>query len=103
MSALERAGYQYRGERGLPGREYFAGASLATYHLHLVEDGSALLVATTSPFATICGLTAEAAREFARLKRVLAARFAHDREGYMNAKGSARPGHPAAGAVDGVS
>ena len=84
--ALERAGYVYRGERGVPGREYFRRGQPRTYHLHLVAEGSALW-SDYITFRDYLRAHAEAAREFAGLKRVLAARFAHDREGYMNAKG----------------
>ena len=86
VAALERAGYVYRGERGVPGREYFRRGQPRAYHLHLVEDDGALWSDYVT-FRDYLRAHVEAAREFAGLKRVLAARFAHDREGYMNAKG----------------
>jgi GrpB-like predicted nucleotidyltransferase (UPF0157 family) len=84
--ALERAGYAYRGERGVPGREYFRRGQPRAYHLHRVEEGRALWTDYVT-CRDYLRAHAEAARECAGLKRVLAARFAHDREGYMNAKG----------------
>ena len=86
VAALERAGYVYRGERGVPGREYFRRGQPRAYHLHLVEDGGALW-SDYVVFRDYLRADAEAAREFAGLKRALAARFVHDREAYMNAKG----------------
>jgi GrpB-like predicted nucleotidyltransferase (UPF0157 family) len=86
VAALERAGYIYRGERGVPGREYFRRGQPRAYHLHLVEDGGALW----SDYLVVrdyLRVHTEVAREFAGLKRALAARFARDREAYMNAKG----------------
>lgn len=37
IDALRRAGYEYRGERGVPGRDYFRRGQPRAYHLHLVE------------------------------------------------------------------
>jgi GrpB-like predicted nucleotidyltransferase (UPF0157 family) len=56
VAALERAGYVYRGERGVPGREYFRRGQPRSYHLHLVGK-AARSGPTTSSFATICGRT----------------------------------------------
>jgi GrpB-like predicted nucleotidyltransferase (UPF0157 family) len=86
VAALERAGYIYRGERGVPGREYFRRGQPRAYHLHLVEDGGALW-SDYLVFRDYLRVHTEVAREFAGLKRALAARFARDREAYMNAKG----------------
>jgi GrpB-like predicted nucleotidyltransferase (UPF0157 family) len=85
VAALEQAGYEHRGERGVPGREFFRRGLPRAYHVHLVEDGGALwrdYVAFRDYFRT----HAEAARQFADVKRVLAARFSHDRQAYMLAK-----------------
>jgi len=87
VAALERAGYEHRGERGVPGREFFCRGQPRAYHVHLVEEGGPLwrdyLV-----FRDHLRTHPEAAREFADLKRLLAARFSQDREAYMNAKSS---------------
>jgi GrpB-like predicted nucleotidyltransferase (UPF0157 family) len=84
--ALERAGYVYRGERGVPGREYFRRGQPRAYHVHLVEAAGALW-SDYIVFRDYLRADAEAARQFAAQKRALAARFARDREAYMNAKG----------------
>ena len=86
VAALERAGYEYRGERGLPGREYFRRGEPRAYHLHLVEDDGPLWGEYLA-FRDYLRAHSEVAREFADVKRALAARFAHDRDGYLNAKG----------------
>ena len=97
VTALERAGYEHRGERGLPGREFFRRGEPRAYHLHLVEEGGPLW-SDYVVFRDYLRAHTEAAHEFAGLKRVLAARFAHDRDAYMHAKSVARPGNPAPGA-----
>jgi len=87
VAVLRQGGYEHRGERGVPGREFFCRGQPRTYHLHLVEEGGTLwrdyLV-----FRDYLRAHAEAAHQFANLKRVLAARFSQDREAYMNAKSS---------------
>ena len=85
VAALNQAGYEHRGERGVPGREFFLRGQPRKYHLHLVEDGGALWLDYLA-FRDYLRHHAETARYFADLKRVLAARFPHDREAYTNAK-----------------
>ena len=86
VAALERAGYEHRGERGLPGREYFRRGEPRAYHLHLVEDDGPLWCDYIA-FRDYLRADSRGAREFADLKRVLAARFADDRDAYLTAKG----------------
>ena len=42
VAALTQAGYEHRGERGVPGRELFCKGQPRAYHLHLVEEGGPL-------------------------------------------------------------
>ena len=42
VAALEQAGYEHRGERGVPGRQYFRRGHPRAYHVHLVEEGGPL-------------------------------------------------------------
>jgi GrpB-like predicted nucleotidyltransferase (UPF0157 family) len=100
--ALGRAGYEHRGERGVPGREFFCRGVPRAYHLHLVEDGSALWRDYLA-FRDHLRRDAAAARRFAEGKRTLAARFPLGRAAYTAAKSTlveavlkeARPrGHP---------
>jgi GrpB-like predicted nucleotidyltransferase (UPF0157 family) len=53
--------------------------------MHLVEEGSPLWHDYLA-FRDYLRAHAEAARQFADLKRALAARFPRDREAYINAK-----------------
>lgn len=85
VAALQQAGYEHRGERGVPGREFFCRGQPRAYHVHLVEEGGPLWRDYLA-FRDYLRAQHEAAREFADLKRVLAARFSRDREAYMNAK-----------------
>lgn len=85
VAALTRAGYEHRGERGVPGRHYFRRGQPRSYHLHLVEEDGPLWRDYVA-FRDYLRAHPEAARQFADLKRVLAARFSRDREAYMNAK-----------------
>jgi GrpB-like predicted nucleotidyltransferase (UPF0157 family) len=87
VAALEQAGYEHRGEQGVPGRHFFCRGVPRAYHLHLVEEDGPLWRDYIA-FRDHLRAHPEAAREFADLKRVLAARFSRDREAYMNAKSS---------------
>jgi GrpB-like predicted nucleotidyltransferase (UPF0157 family) len=85
VAGLERAGYEHRGERGVPGREFFSRGQPRAFHLHLVEAGGPLW-RDYLLFRDYLRAHAEVARELAELKRALAVRFPSDREGYMRAK-----------------
>jgi GrpB-like predicted nucleotidyltransferase (UPF0157 family) len=85
IAALIRAGYEHRGERGVPGREYFRRGVPRSYHLHLIEEGGPLWCDYLA-FRDYLRAHEESARQCADLKRVLAARFPQDRDAYMNAK-----------------
>jgi GrpB-like predicted nucleotidyltransferase (UPF0157 family) len=87
VAALTQAGYEHRGERGVPGRQFFCRGQPRAYHVHLVEEDGPLWREYVA-FRDYLRAHAEAARQFADLKRVLAAHFSHDREAYMNAKSS---------------
>ena len=87
VAALEQAGYEHRGEQGVPGRQFFCRGQPRAYHVHLVEEGGPLWRDYVA-FRDYLRAHAEAARQFADLKRVLAERFSRDREAYMNAKSS---------------
>ena len=85
VAALEQAGYEHRGERGVPGRELFCRGQPRSHHLHLVEMDGPLwrdYLALRDHLRT----HEDTARQFAQWKRLLAARFPGDREAYLNAK-----------------
>jgi GrpB-like predicted nucleotidyltransferase (UPF0157 family) len=83
--AFERAGYEHRGERGVPGREFFRKGEPRAFHLHLVEQDGPLWNDYLD-FRDYLRAYADDARQLAGVKRVLAARFARDREAYLQAK-----------------
>lgn len=85
IAALGQAGYEHCGERGVPGRQFFRRGHPRAYHLHLVEEDGALWRDYVT-FRDYLQAHAEAARQFADLKRGLATRFSQDREAYTNAK-----------------
>jgi GrpB-like predicted nucleotidyltransferase (UPF0157 family) len=87
VAALEKAGYEHRGERGVPGRQYFRRGLPRAYHVHLVEEAGPLWRDYLA-FRDYLRAHPEDARLFAEVKRRLAARFRHDREAYMNGKSS---------------
>ena len=86
VEALVRAGYQHRGEQGIPGREFFRRGTPRSWHVHLAEEGAP---AWRTPLAFRDALRADPAlaAEYAALKLELAARFPRDREAYIEGKG----------------
>jgi GrpB-like predicted nucleotidyltransferase (UPF0157 family) len=85
VDALEQAGYECRGERGVPGRLFFRRGQPVAYHLHLVEYGGPLwrdLLAFRDHLVAY----SDVAREFADAKRRLATRHASNRDAYVAAK-----------------
>jgi GrpB-like predicted nucleotidyltransferase (UPF0157 family) len=85
VAAFEPAGYEHRGERGVPGREFFRKGEPRAFHLHLVEQDGPLWNDYLD-FRDYLRAHADDARQLAGVKRVLAARFARDREAYLQAK-----------------
>ena len=85
IDALQRLGYEYRGESGIPGRHYFRRGRPRTHHLHVVPYGGDLWrnhLRFRDRLRTYPALAAE----YAALKRRLATQFAEDRVGYTEAK-----------------
>lgn len=85
VAALEGAGYVYRGESGVPGRDFFRKGAVRSHHLHLVEKGG-------SEWSRYLGLR-DALRsdpvlreQYASLKHALAERYPRDREAYIEGK-----------------
>jgi GrpB-like predicted nucleotidyltransferase (UPF0157 family) len=82
---MEKLGYRYKGENGIPRRHYFVKGDPRTHHVHMVEiesEGwrSSLL------FRDYLIKNPETAREYARLKQELAKQFATKREAYQAGK-----------------
>lgn len=85
IAAIERAGYVYRGEQGIPGRHFFRRGDPRSYHLHLaVRDGSFWRDHLT--FRDALRGDSLLRDEYAALKLSLAKEYPRDREAYIAAK-----------------
>ncbi|MGH7632254.1 MAG: GrpB family protein [Gemmatimonadaceae bacterium] len=85
VPAFEAAGYIYRGESGLPGREFFRRGDPRSYHLHFVDyDGWHWRRYIT--FRNALRADARLRDSYAAVKYDLAAKYPHDRESYIEGK-----------------
>ena len=86
IEALQAAGYTYRGEQGIPGREFFRRGDPRSYHVHMVLIGSPFW---NDHLLFRDRLRADASLRdaYAALKLDLAKRYPRDREAYIDAKG----------------
>lgn len=85
IAAVERAGYAYRGEQGIPGRHFFRRGDPRSYHLHLaVRDGSFWRDHLT--FRDALRGDPKLRAEYEALKLALAERYPSDRESYIDGK-----------------
>ncbi len=84
---LERLGYEYKGEMGIPGRLYFRKPTdgIRTHQIHMVELGSDVWQRTIL-FRDYLRRQPREAQAYYELKLRLAAKFRTDREGYTEAK-----------------
>jgi GrpB-like predicted nucleotidyltransferase (UPF0157 family) len=85
ITALEAAGYVFRGEQGVPGRDFFRRGEPRQYHLHLTTVGSAFW-RDHRAFRDYLRSHPDAAAVYDSLKRDLAARYPRDREAYIHGK-----------------
>jgi len=85
ITALESAGYTYRGESGIPGRDFFRRGDPRSYHVHLTERGSQFWRDHLT-FRDRLRRDPDAARAYAEIKAELARRFPMDRERYIEGK-----------------
>ena len=86
VARLAALGYQHKGDLGVPGREAFAEPSgTPRHHLYVCPIGNTALA---NHLAVRDRLRAdpEAARVYGELKRRLAAQYADDVDGYVEAK-----------------
>jgi GrpB-like predicted nucleotidyltransferase (UPF0157 family) len=82
---IERLGYEYRGELGIPRRHYFTKGNPRLFHIHINEIESRewqdqLL------FRDYLRRNRGLAEEYAELKRQLALQYPHDRGAYLDGK-----------------
>jgi GrpB-like predicted nucleotidyltransferase (UPF0157 family) len=79
---LERIGYRYRYEHGIPRRHYFVKGDPRTHHLHMVERDSHHWTMTVT-FKEFLKRDSKSACAYADAKRSLAARYSRDRKSYQ--------------------
>ncbi len=85
VAHLERAGYEHRGNAGIPDHQFFRRGQPRAYHIHLVEKGGRLWKEYLA-FRDSLRANAAVARQYRDLKQALAARFPRDREAYIQGK-----------------
>lgn len=85
IAAIERAGYTYRGEQGIPGRDYFRRGDPRSHHLHLTALESEFWN-DHRDFRDYLRAHPDARDAYAALKHELAARYPRDREAYIEGK-----------------
>ena len=86
--AMRRAGYEARGENGIPCRRYFHKNDCRgqrTHHVHVFEVGHTAVVRHLA-FRDYLRANPDVAREYSDLKRNLAAAHAEDIPAYMAGK-----------------
>jgi GrpB-like predicted nucleotidyltransferase (UPF0157 family) len=86
VSAIRGLGYDHLGAHGLPGRHDFRRGSPRTHHIHLVSWSSAVW-RDHLLFRDWLRQNERVMREYAVLKRELAAMFTDDRSRYSESKG----------------
>ena len=87
VEPFRRAGYEHRGDAGIPGRQFFRRGRPRAYHVHLVERGGALWREYLA-FRDLLRADPVARHAYAEVKRDLAARYPRDRESYIDGKAS---------------
>lgn len=80
-------GCDCRGEFGIPGRRFYAkGGDRRTHHIHIFEKSSEADIKRHLAVRDYLRSHPDTAREYAELKKNLAARYPHDNDGYCNGK-----------------
>jgi GrpB-like predicted nucleotidyltransferase (UPF0157 family) len=82
---VERMGYEYRGERGVPRRHMFAKGDPRNFHVHMLEINS-LEWQNHLLFRDYLCQHPYLAHEYAELKLTLAMSYPQDREAYTDGK-----------------
>ncbi|MCS7040039.1 MAG: GrpB family protein [Caldilineales bacterium] len=82
---LERLGYEYLGENGIPRRHFLRRGHPTTHHLHITEIGSRQWEEHLL-FRDYLRSHPDEAQRYAALKRELAQRHPNDRDAYLEGK-----------------
>ena len=85
VTALGAAGYEHRGEQGIPGREFFRRGNPRSYHLHLATEQGQFWRDHLA-FRDALRASDELRDAYVALKLELARRFPNDREAYIDGK-----------------
>ena len=85
IEPIERLGYIYKGENGIPRRHYFVKGDPTTHHLHIVEHKSEEWRKNII-FRDALRADKNLAKEYAKLKMELADKFRNDRVSYTGGK-----------------
>jgi GrpB-like predicted nucleotidyltransferase (UPF0157 family) len=85
VEAMQRLGYEYRGEGGVTGRHYFRKGNPHTHHVHMYETGHPE-VGRNLRFRDYLRSHPKDAWAYEALKRELAARYVSDTLSYSRAK-----------------
>lgn len=84
---FQALGYDCRGEFGIPGRRFYAkGGDKRTHHVHIFEKSSEADIKRHLAVRDYLRSHPDTAREYAELKKNLAARYPHDNDGYCDGK-----------------
>jgi len=82
---FEAAGYEHRGEQGIPGREFFRRGNPRSYHVHFTRTGNLFWLRHLG-FRDLLRVDPALRDAYADLKHQLAARFPTNREAYIEGK-----------------
>ena len=88
ITGMEAAGYEYRGEQGVPGRHLFVkrrDGLFSTHHIHCYPENHDNFISVLL-FCKYLNEYPEYAKQYSDLKVELAAKYADDRETYSDGK-----------------
>lgn len=88
IKGMQNAGFQYRGEAGIPGRAYFVkyrNGDISTHHIHCYEQNNPNLLANIA-FRDYLIAHPEYAERYSELKQQLARQYPGDRATYTDQK-----------------
>jgi GrpB-like predicted nucleotidyltransferase (UPF0157 family) len=85
ITALQTAGYAYRGEQGIPERDFFRRGEPRQYHVHLARIDSRFWKEHRA-FRDYLRTHDDVAAAYGALKRALAERYSNDRAAYIEGK-----------------
>lgn len=86
-SEFEKAGYEYMGEFGIPGRRYLRkGGDERTHQIHIFEQSNSQYIERHLAVRDYLRTHKDACDEYARLKKALAEKYPYDIDGYCDGK-----------------